>query len=247
VPRLRISTICLGLCFALSAATAQQPAELSKEELAGKLNNVDPQDISDSPIPSMYQVAVGSNVAYVTRDGKYVVQGEIIDVENGENLTENTRERARVSLLASVDRDSMIVFSPKSGEVKHTITIFTDIDCGYCRQFHREIDKVNELGIEVHYLFYPRTGRKTESWEKADHVWCAQDRNAALTRAKLGGEVPEASCSDTPVEAHFTLGQRVGVRGTPAVFAENGELLGGYLPPATLLERLEEVDDAQSE
>ena len=241
MPRLRTSTICLVLCCAFSVATAQENASLSKEELAGKLNNVDPNDISDSPIPSMYQVAVGSNVAYVTRDGKYVVQGEIIDVENGENLTENTRERARVSLLASVDRESMIVFSPKNGEVKHTVTIFTDIDCGYCRQFHREIDKVNELGIEVHYLFYPRTGRDTESWEKADHVWCADDHNTALTRAKLGGEVPSATCKDTPVEAHFTLGQRVGVRGTPAVFAENGELLGGYLPPATLLERLDEI------
>ena len=160
MPRLRPSTICLMLCCAFSVATAQENASLSKEELAGKLNNVDPSDISDSPIPSMYQVAVGSNVAYVTRDGKYVVQGEIIDVENGENLTENTRERARVSLLASVDRESMIVFSPKNGAVKHTVTIFTDIDCGYCRQFHREIDKVNELGIEVHYLFYPRTGRE---------------------------------------------------------------------------------------
>ena len=241
MPRLRTSTIYLALCCAFSVATAQENANLSKEQLAEKLNDVDPSDISDSPIPSMYQVAVGSNVAYVTRDGKYVVQGEIIDVANGENLTENTRERARVSLLASVDRESMIVFSPKNGEVKHTVTIFTDIDCGYCRQFHREIDKVNELGIEVHYLFYPRTGRDTESWEKADHVWCAGDHNTALTRAKLGGEVPEASCKDTPVEAHFTLGQRVGVRGTPAVFAENGELLGGYLPPATLLERLDEV------
>jgi len=220
---------------------AQQGPALSKEELAAKLNNVDPKDISDSPVPGIYQVAVGSNVAYVTNDGRYIIQGEIIDVDNGENITEGTRARARVGLLASVDPASMIVFSPPADEVKHTITIFTDIDCGYCRQFHREIDKVNDLGIAVNYLFYPRTGRNTESWEKADKVWCAADHNTALTRAKLGGEVPDATCSNTPVEAHFTLGQRVGVRGTPAVFSETGELLGGYLPPATLLERLNEA------
>jgi thiol:disulfide interchange protein DsbC len=231
--------LALPLCFALGTAAAQETAPLSKEELAAKLNNVSPSDISDSPIPGIYQVAIGSNVAYVTSDGRYVLQGEIIDVNNGENLTEVTRERARVSLLASVDQESMIVFSPE-GEVKHTVTIFTDIDCGYCRQLHREIDKITDLGIEVHYLFYPRTGRKTESWEKADKVWCAGDRNTALTKAKLGGEVPDKTCSDTPVEAHFTLGQRVGVRGTPAVFSASGELLGGYLPPATLLERLDE-------
>jgi len=249
VPRICIPTkwLALPLCFALSASFADEGPELTKEELAAQLNNVNASDISDSPVPSLYQVALGSNVAYVTRDGRYVVQGEIIDVRNGENLTENTRARARVGLLASVDSDSMIVFSPPDGNVKHTVTIFTDIDCGYCRQFHREIDKVNALGIEVHYLFYPRTGPNTESWDKADKVWCAADHNAALTRAKLGGDVPDATCADTPVEAHFALGQRVGVRGTPAVFSETGELLGGYLPPATLLERLEEGATEQSE
>jgi thiol:disulfide interchange protein DsbC len=242
VPRIRSfkKWLVLPLGFALSASFADEAPELTKEELAAKLNNVSPSDISDSPIPNLYQVTLGSNVAYVTRDGRYVVQGEIIDVADGENLTEHTRARARVNLLASVDPASMIVFSPPEGEVKHTITIFTDIDCGYCRQFHREIEKVNDLGIAVHYLFYPRTGRKTESWDKADAVWCADDRNAALTRAKLGGEVPSERCDGTPVEAHFTLGQQVGVRGTPAVFSESGELLGGYLPPATLLEVLEE-------
>ena len=105
MPRLITSTICLMLCCAFSVATAHENASLSKEELAGKLNNVDPNDISDSPIPSMYQVAVGSNVAYVTRDGKYVLQGEIIDAANADNLTERTRERARVGCSrASIPR-----------------------------------------------------------------------------------------------------------------------------------------------
>ena len=239
MPKTSMPWLALPLCVVLGAASAQETAPLTKEELAAKLNNVSPSDISDSPIPGLYQVAIGSNVAYVTSDGRFVVQGEIIDVGNGENLTETTRERARVGMLASVDDDHMIVFKPK-GEVKHTVTIFTDIDCGYCRQLHREMAKINDLGIEVHYLFYPRTGRNTESWEKADKVWCASDRNTALTRAKLGGEVPNASCDETPVDAHFTLGQRVGVRGTPALFSQTGELLGGYLPPATLFERLEE-------
>ena len=245
MPRIRIpmNWLVLPLCFAVSTAWAQQGPVLSKEDIAAKLNSVSPDDITDSPIPGLYQVSFGSNVAYVTHDGRFVLQGEIIDVENGENITENTRARARVGLLASVDPDSMIVFSPPEDKVKHTITIFTDIDCGYCRQFHREIDEVNDLGIAVKYLFYPRTGRNTESWEKADKVWCAADHNTALTKAKLGGEVPDATCSDTPVEAHFVLGQRVGVRGTPAVFSETGELLGGYLPPAALLERLIETTE----
>src|SRR5690606_17166613 len=114
------------------------------------------------------------------------------------------------------------------------------IDCGYCRQFHREIDQVTAMGVEVRYLFFPRTGPNTESWTKADHVWCAPNHNAALTRAKLGGEVPDASCASTPVQEHYALGQRIGVRGTPAVFNEAGDLIGGYLPPAALARVLED-------
>lgn len=233
--------IVLPLGLLVTAAWADDDAPLSKTELAEKLNGVDPGDISDSPLPGLYQVAVGSSVAYVTEDGRYLVQGDIYDLSTSQNLTEDTRAKARAALLGSVPRDEMIVFSPKDGKVKHTITMFTDIDCGYCRQFHRDIDKVNALGIEVHYLFFPRTGPNTESWTKAEEVWCAKDRKSALTRAKLGGAVPDAKCTETPVEEHWDLGHRVGVRGTPAIFAENGELVGGYLPPDELEKRLDEL------
>jgi thiol:disulfide interchange protein DsbC len=225
----------------LSSAAAQDNSPLSKDQLAEKLNGVSAADISDSPLPGVYEVAVGSNVAYVTADGKFLLQGELYNLDTSENLTELKRADKRVDFLASVAPENMIVFSPENGDVKHTITIFTDIDCGYCRQFHREIEQVNAMGVEVHYLFYPRTGPNTDSWDKADKVWCASDRRAALTNAKLGGKVPDGSCDTTPVSAHYDLGHQVGVRGTPAIFASNGELLGGYLPPATLLERLNEI------
>ena len=215
--------------------------ELTKEQVASKLNGIDANDISNSPVQGIYQVAIGSNVAYVTTDGRYIIKGDIYDAKTSSNLTEETRSKARVAMLKSVDPASMIVFKPAAGKpVKHTVTIFTDVDCGYCRQFHREIDKVTALGIEVHYLFYPRTGPNTESWAKAEGVWCAPDHNVALTKAKLGGEVPAAKCAKTPVEAHYTLGQRIGVRGTPAVFTENGELIGGYLPPNSLAKVLDD-------
>jgi thiol:disulfide interchange protein DsbC len=237
-----VETKWIALSFALAAThgVAQESDQLTREDLAAKLKGVEASDISDSPVPGVYQVSVGARVAYVTTDGRYLLEGELYDLATNENLTETTRAATRVDLLGSVDSDHMIVFSPPNGEVKHTITVFTDIDCGYCRQFHREIAEVNALGIEVHYLFYPRTGPDTESWAKADKVWCAEDRNSALTRAKLGGSVPDLTCAETPVGAHYDLGHQVGVRGTPAIFAESGELLGGYLPPATLAMRLEE-------
>jgi thiol:disulfide interchange protein DsbC len=236
----RVLWVALPLSLVLGSAPADETKPLTKDELAGKLNGIEAKDISDSPVPNLYEIAIGSDVAYVTKDGRYIFQGDIIDAATSTNISEQTRSRARVALLGSVDPATLITFSPPDGKVNHTITIFTDVDCGYCRQFHREIDKVTALGIEVHYLFFPRTGPNTESWTKADGVWCAKDHNAALTRAKLGGEVPEATCGNTPVEAHYALGKRIGVRGTPAVFTENGDYIGGYLPPATLAKVLDD-------
>jgi thiol:disulfide interchange protein DsbC len=235
----RILATLMALPFGLAAAGASAQA-LTKEELASQLNGVEPKDISDSPVAGIYQVAVGANVAYVTTDGRYIIRGDIYDAETSANVTEDTRARARVAMIDAVDPASMIVFKPADGNVKHKITIFTDVDCGYCRQFHREIDKVTALGIEVHYLFYPRTGPNTESWTKADQVWCSPNHNEALTRAKLGGDLPKVAACSTPVESHYALGQRIGVRGTPAVFSETGELIGGYLPPATLAKVLDD-------
>lgn len=232
--------IALSLILAARLAGAQEGAPLSKEDLAATLNGVEARDISDSPVAGVYQVAVGTEVAYVTSDGRYLLEGELYDLKTNSNLTEQTREKARVDVLASVDPATMIVFAPADGQVKHTITVFTDVDCGYCRQFHRDIAEVNALGIEVHYLFYPRTGPDTESWAKAEKVWCSADRNAALTRAKLGGSLPDATCGDTAVAAHYDLGRRVGLRGTPAIYSSTGEHLGGYLPPATLIRVLDE-------
>lgn len=233
----------LPLMLLSAAVAAQDEAKLSKEELAATLVGVDASEVAESPVDGMYEVAVGSNVAYVTSDGRYLLQGDLYDLVTNENVTESRRARERVSMLSGVDRADMIVFSPEPEDVDHTITIFTDIDCGYCRQFHSEIAKVNDLGIAVQYLFYPRTGPETESWYKADRVWCtgAGERNDYLTAAKLGGEIPEDSCETTPVNDHYELGKAVGVRGTPTVFSDSGVQLGGYLPPDDLLERLEQL------
>lgn len=229
----------------LSAALATlATAQPSKEELAARLSNVSPEDISASPLPGIYQVQVGSRVAYISEDGRFLMQGDLYDLESSRNLTEGARASSRIDMLSSVPADEMMVFPASNGEPQHTITIFTDIDCGYCRQFHREISQVNDLGIEVHYLFYPRTGPNTDSWAKAERVWCsgADLRNAALTKAKLGGEVPETSCDVNPVSAHWDLGHEIGVTGTPSVIAGNGEVIGGYMAPDLLLQRLESLN-----
>jgi len=116
--------------------------------------------------------------------------------------------------------------------------VFTDLDCGYCRKLHSEMAKYNELGIRVRYLFFPREGPDTESWDKAVSVWCSANRNDALTRAKKGETIKAAKCKPNPVQRDYELGQDVGLRGTPAIVLPDGDLLPGYVPPAMLAQRL---------
>ena len=236
-------TLCLAP-FALAATASAQDGELTREELAATLPGVQASDIHDSPLPGMYEIVLDSDVVYVSRDGGYLIQGDVFDLRERRNLTEGRRAQARADILASVDPESLIVFSPEPENVRHTVTVFTDIDCGFCRQLHREMDQINALGVEVRYLSYPRTGPDTESWSKADKVWCAGDRQTAFTDAILQDMVPEQSCDATPVASHFQLGRQVSVLGTPTILTDDGVQLGGYLAPDELIGKLEALAEA---
>jgi thiol:disulfide interchange protein DsbC len=229
--------LALLLAFLAAPALAAGEAEVIQRQLAKTFPEVRADQLTPSPIPGLFELRIGPQVAYVSADGRFLVRGDIIDVASNDNLTEARRGAARLSAIDDVGEGRMIVFSPK--QLKHTINVFTDVDCGYCRKLHSEMAKYNELGIRVRYLFYPRSGPNTESWAKAEAVWCAADRNEALTRAKRGEVVKSPKCANTPVARDFELGQEVGLRGTPAILLPNGDLLGGYLPPAMLVKRLE--------
>ncbi len=237
--KLRTLVCATASAWVLMASAAEPGDGLTKAQLAEMLPGVAQDQVSDSPISGIYEVAIGTKVAYVSDDGRYLMQGELFDLDSNENLTEQRRSAARVALLANLDDAQMIVFKPKQQPAKHSVLVFTDIDCVYCRRLHNEIEQINELGIEVRYAFYPRSGPGTVSWQKAGNVWCARDRNDALTRAKAGAEVAAEKCEGTPVQSQYDLGQLAGVRGTPAIFTLSGEQIGGYLPAEAMLARLE--------
>jgi thiol:disulfide interchange protein DsbC len=223
---------------AAPAAVAAKPAD-PRAELTRKIPGTKPEDFRQSPIPGLWELARGADVVYVTADGKYALAGDLYEIATDTNVSERRRRDVRLDLINSVPESQMVVFSPK--DPKYTVTVFTDIDCGYCRKLHGEIAKYNELGIRVRYLFYPRTGPNSESWDKAVAVWCSQNRNDALTRAKRGEELKVAKCGKTPVDHDYELGQEIGLRGTPAILLANGDMLPGYVPPATLAKRLQSV------
>jgi thiol:disulfide interchange protein DsbC len=192
--------------------------------------------VRTTPVAGLYEVAIGPRLVYMTGDGRYLIQGSISDIEKREDLTEPRRNAIRLDAINRVSEDQMVVFGPK--DAPHTITVFTDIDCGFCRRLHSEIGKYNANGIRVRYLFMPRTGKGSESYKKAVAVWCAADRQQAMTDAKAGKDVPAQTC-DNPVDAHIALADLIGVNGTPALILPDGELLPGYVPADRLKGLLE--------
>ena len=202
------------------------------------------EDLKPSPIAGIYEYVQGAEVSYLTADGKYYLDGNVYDMSTRVNLTEALRSRARMALINAVPESQMVIFSPKNP--LYTITVFTDLDCQYCRKLHSEIAEINKLGVRVRYMFYPRTGPNTESWRKAEVVWCSANRNDALTRAKAGAQLDmNKTCGPTPVEREYQLGQNIGVRGTPAIITESGDFINGYMPPNELLQAIKQLQVAQ--
>ena len=192
-------------------------------------------DITPSPIPGLYQVAIqGGQTLFVSADAQYLIPGDLYQATSDGlvNLGENRRTELRREQIAALDEADMIVFEPK-GERKATLTVFTDVDCPYCRKLHDEIGAITDYGIAVRYLAFPRTGLNTETHAKMVSTWCADDRKAMLTSAKRGGTIPTETC-DSPVEEQYQLGREVGVTGTPALVLEDGSIMPGYVPAETL-------------
>ena len=232
------------LLAALSAVTApftvsaqiNQPVD-PRIDVAAKIPGTKPDELRATPIPGIYELTRGGDIAYVSSDGKYAIAGDLYDMGSNDNLTEKTRRVERQKLISAVPETQMVVFAPK--DPKYTVTVFTDVDCTYCRKLHSQIADYNRLGIKVRYMFFPRSGPDTESWERAEEVWCSSNRSEALTRAKRGEEIDAPKhCANSPVARQYALGQEVGVRGTPAIVLDSGEMLPGYLPPAMLAQHL---------
>jgi thiol:disulfide interchange protein DsbC len=223
-------------------------AEEAKDPRAALLKRLPPgaklEDLRPSPIAGIYEYAQGAEISYLTADGKYYLDGNVYDMDSRENLTEAHRTHARMSLVNAVPESQMLIFSPD--KPRYTITVFTDVDCAYCRKLHSEMAQLNKLGVRVRYMFFPRSGPNTESWRKAEAVWCAANRNEALTRAKAGGAIDMTrTCGVTPVAREYALGQSIGVRGTPAILTENGDYIAGYMPPNELVQQIKELQLAR--
>ncbi len=226
-----------GMVLAADGAPGHETEMRIRSALAQVLPNTAPDSIAATPVPGLYEVMFGPRLVYISEDGRYLLQGSLIDLETRQDLTEPRLAAAKLKAIEAVGEANMLVYAPE--KPKHVITVFTDIDCGFCRKLHAELDQYLAQGIEIRYLLYPRAGENSESYQKAVSVWCADDRRSALTAAKQGQEVPPRTCAN-PVLEHMALGRLIGLQGTPALVLDDGEVVPGYVPADKLRQMLDQ-------
>ncbi|CAM3583693.1 thioredoxin fold domain-containing protein [Parendozoicomonas haliclonae] len=238
-----VSFMCAGSAYG-ETETALAPAKPKVQDvIQSGFSKVNPglvvEALRPSPVPGVYLAQMKSGeLLYVSEDGKHIFTGDLMSIEGGSpvNLTEKVRGERATQQLSAVDARDMLVF-PAKGEKKRVMYVFTDVSCGYCRKLHQEIPELNAKGVEVRYLAFPRGGQRSPAYSEMVSAWCAKDRNQALTTLKAGGSIPSATC-DNPVMDQFNLGGALGVRGTPAIYLDDGQSIPGYRPAPDLLDMM---------
>jgi len=238
----RFAALAIFILALVSAQADDADAELEqvRARVGEMFDMIEPQDVFRSPVDGWYTIHKGSIIAYISADGRHLMQGDMIDLDNQANLTENLRNDTRRELMASVEDEETILFSPE--EVKYSVSVFTDVDCTYCRRLHGQIDEYMSRGIEVRYFMYPRNGPASRAWSTMEDVWCASDRQNALTMAKMDRDFPTNKCDASMVQEHYVIGRDVGLSGTPAIVLEDGTLISGYLDPDRLAATLQQMN-----
>lgn len=219
------------------AQQADNKLEQVRDKVSSMFETIDRKDVRPSPVDGWFAIQKGSIVAYISDDGRYLMQGDMIDLDNNVNMSETARTDARRDIMATVKDEDVITFSPL--DKKYSVSIFTDVECTYCRRLHSQIDEYLANGIEVRYLMYPRNGPSSRAWATAEEIWCASDRNGALTAAKSDRKFASTNCDAHIVQDQYALGQEVGLSGTPAIVLGDGTLISGYVPPDQLKAQLD--------
>lgn len=244
----RVSCLCLAAVLPWTLWADEDSSAALKQvqqRVQVHLESIGADQVTRSPAPGLYEVQDGMAFAYVTGDGRYLVQGDLIDLETGVVLTEQRRNQYRAQRVGEL-ASTGIEFAPIDRAERQRVHVFIDVDCRYCTDLHREVPALNREGVAVSYLFYPRRGEQSEGFELAQKAWCAEDQRKALTQLFEGASMDKpAGCAD-PVAEHLAVALDLGVRGTPMIVLPDGGIHYGYLEADDLLQQLEAFD-AQSD
>ncbi len=232
----KLALIFMFVLVPMAVTSADENTDRVKANLEAILPaGTDITAIAESPMPGVHQVTVGSRTFYAVAEGKFLLLGDVYDTVRQVSLADELKAENMFKAIDGVPKEQMVVFGPESAS-RH-ITVFTDVDCGYCRKLHNEVPTLNKAGLQVRYMAFPRAGIGSDSYKKIVSVWCADDQQATMTLAK-SGQIPEPKTCENPVADHYRIGQEVGVQGTPTIVFDDGNVLPGYLPAEQLLNRV---------
>ncbi|MEX2131082.1 MAG: DsbC family protein [Pseudohongiellaceae bacterium] len=238
IARLRSVVVALFLLFSPVLLAQSEPTQQQLDQLRERLslslqvataNQLRIARLTATAMANIIEVELDTGeILYSSIEGDFVFAGDLFEASDSGllNLSAQRRQVKNLERIQAIPVEEMIVFSPP--ETRAVITVFTDVDCQYCRALHRDMEKLMALGIEVRYLAYPRGGEQAASFAKMNSVWCSEDRQKALTQAKNGQNLPQLEC-DNPVLKHYTIGNSIGIAGTPAILLPDGALVPGYV------------------
>ncbi len=227
-----------ALLILVSSVVSAQTEDSAEQQLRAALAEIAPDlpitSISESVLPGIYELVSDAQIYYLSPDARFMLEGSIIDLQNKVNVSEQRRGGLQLALIDKMPEDQMVVFNNEAGDADRWITVFTDTDCGFCQKLHQEINAITDADIRVRYLMFPRAGMQSASASELESVWCAADQQEAMTIAKTGGRVEDATC-ENPIQSHVNLATQVGLRGTPLIYLDDGTKIPGYRPAAELI------------
>lgn len=231
--------VCLSLAVSSFAAAQQDPVEQRlREAINARAPELQIDAISPTPVSGLYQVISGAQIMYLSADGRYLLDGSLIDIEQRENLTETALSVIRRNLLADYDEANMLIYAADGGKAKYSLTVFTDTTCPFCSRFHEELQQLTRHGVRVRYLLYPRAGLDSPAYQQLQSVWCADNPQQAMTHVKAGKPIESSDCSN-PIAEHIQIARQLGLQGTPMIVLDNGMVVHGYRPASELIAMLE--------
>lgn len=234
-----LSLSMLGAMPAYAASLDEKKA--IQQRLAEMIPNPNDAVITATAVKGLYQVQLGLTIVYMSADAAFMVNGNMVELDTRQNLTEQARNEYRKKIMDTFDVESMLAF-PAKGKEKHVITVFTDIDCPYCVRLHQEVSLLNNSGVTVRYISFPRSGPNTPSYAKAIAVWCSKDQKKAMDDVMLRKVEGGKQCNNHPIDKHIGYVRALEVNGTPNIMLDDGSVLAGYVPALELLKILDSKD-----
>ena len=225
-----------GVC---SAQTAAQEAAIRKNlaERIPQIGKID--EVRNTPMAGLFEVRMGTDVLYTDAEGNYLIQGQLIDTRGKRNLTEE-----RVDKLTAIDFASLPIkdaFTVVRGNGKRKLVVFQDPNCGYCKRFERDLQKVDN--VTIHMFLYPILG--PDSTDKARNIWCARDRSQAwqdwMIRDVAAPKAPAPGCDSSVLARNVELGRKHKITGTPTLVFVDGSRVPGAVGAAQVEKLLAEA------